>query len=175
MTDLFSLEYKVIRRALLTRSSLTMVATLLAIGLLAPTVQAQEKSQPEPERLEGVTWNTVYLYDFESSKEGRAMEILGKHLIPSYSEAGIKAPRVVELQTGPWDVMLVAEMQEGPSSMTWKVPPEAIEIQQVLQQKLGSEKAGKIRREYGSAIARSTSFVGYSGRRGPPITGKVPE
>lgn len=135
----------------------------------------REDNLPEPKRYEDVTWNTVYLYAFKAEKEGRAMEILGNHLLPAYEEASVPAPRVVELQTGPWDVMIVSEMEDGPSEMSWQVSPEQPKIQKAMQQMLGKEKAAEITSEYGSAIARSTSFVGMSGRHSAPITDKVLE
>lgn len=159
---------------------LTLSLTLFLVGLfasltLAQEDTAQEDNLPEPKRYEDVTWNMVYLYDFKAGKEGRATEILGKHLLPAYKKASVPAPRIVELHTGPWDVMIVSEMEDGPSEMSWQVSPEQPKIQKAMREMLGKEKAGKITSEYGNAIARSTSFVGMSGRHSAPITDKVPE
>lgn len=154
---------------------LALSLMLFWVGLLASPTSAQNDERPEPKRYEDVTWNTVYLYEFKPGKEGRATEILGKHLLPAYKKASVPAPRVVELRTGPWDVMIVSEMEEGPSEMTWKVSPEQPKIQKAMREMLGKENAGKITSEYGNSIARSTSFVGISGRHSSPITDKVPE
>ena len=136
----------------------------------APT-WAQE--QPQPQRYEDVTWNRIYLYDFKATEEERAMEILGKHLIPVYQEVDVQAPKVVELQTGPWDVMIVATLPDGPSELTWRTAPEELDLQQAFAEELGEDKAPKILEEYGQAIARETSFLGMSGNRGPAI-GRMP-
>jgi len=116
-----------------------------------------------------VTWNRIYLYDFKASKADRATEILGEHLIPVYQEVDVQAPKVVELQTGPWDVMIVATLPDGPSELTWQTAPEELELQQAFAEELGEEEAPKILEEYGQAIVRETSFLGMSGSRGPAI------
>ncbi len=171
------LKLPALRRSLLSQPK--GLAGLLAVGagllctVLSPApASAQEEpvqEEPRPQRYEDVTWNRIYLYDFKATEEERAMEILGEHLIPTYQEVDIQAPRVVELRSGPWDVMIVATLPDGPSELTWETAPEELELQRALVEELGEEEAPKIFEEYGQAIARETSFLGMSGHRGPAI------
>lgn len=162
------------QRAPIRSLTLTLALTLVGAGLLAAPAQAQEE-EPEAKRLEGVTWNNVTLIGFKSGKEDRAMEIIEKHFIPVLKKAGNQIPRTIELQTGPWDMMLVSEMEDGPSEMTWETSPDGVEAMKAAHEMLGEEKAEKITDEYSSLIARSTSFIGYSGKHGAPITADMPE
>lgn len=143
----------------------------------APSWAQEEPTQegPQPQRYEDVTWNRIYLYDFKATEEERAMEILSEHLIPVYQKVNVQAPKVVELQTGPWDVMIVATLPDGPSELTWETAPEELELQQAFAEELGEEKAPEILEEYGQAIARETSFLGMSGNRGPAIGRPEPD
>lgn len=153
---------------------LAFAVALAGAGLLATPVQAQEE-EPKPKRLEGVTWNNVTLIDFKSGKEERAMELIEKQFIPVLKKAGNPIPHTIELQTGPWDLMLVGTMDEGPSEMNWETSPEEVKNMKAANEMLGKEKAQKISDEYSSLIARETSFVGFSGRHGPPITADMQE
>jgi len=148
---------------------------VLGLFLLAAPAQAQEEG-PEAQRLEGVTWNSVVLIDFKVGKEDRAMEIVSNNFIPASKKAGTQVPRVIDLQTGPWDVMLVWTMEDGPAEMTWETSPEQAKYQKTLMGMVGGkEKMEKIGDEYNSLINRTTSFLGYSGKHGAPITAEVPE
>jgi hypothetical protein len=153
---------------------LAIVLALVGAGLLATPAQAQEE-EPEPERLEGVTWNQVALIDFKSGKEDRAMEIVENHFIPVVKKAGNQVPRTIELQTGPWDLLVINVMKDGPSEMTWETSPVDIENIKAASEMMGMEKAQKISDEYESLVARETSFMGYSGKHGAPITADMPE
>lgn len=147
---------------------------LLGLCLLAAPAQAQE-DEPEPTRYEDVTWNQVVLVDFKSGKEERAMEIIEDRFLPLVKKAGNQIPRTVEMQTGPWDLLLVWILKDGPSDMTWEISPEEIETMKAAQEMFGQEKMEKIGDEYSSLIARETSFLGFSGRHGAPITVQMPE
>jgi len=147
---------------------------LLGLCLLTTPAQAQDE-EPEPTRYEDVTWNQVVLIDFKSGKEGRAMEIIENRFLPVVKKAGNQIPRTIELQTGPWDLMLVGVMKDGPSEMTWETSPDEIENMKAAQEMFGQEKMEKISDEYSSLVARSTSFLGFSGQHGAPITAQMPE
>ncbi|MEF8794980.1 MAG: hypothetical protein V5A22_01625 [Salinivenus sp.] len=123
-----------------------------------------------------MTWNYAALIDYKPGKKGRAMEIIGDHFIPAYNQAEVPVPRAIELQTGPWDVLLVGPMGDGPSQMTWETSPQQIEIRKAMVEMMGSEEeVEKISEEYQSLIARSTEHLGVSGRYGPPIPAQMPE
>ena len=147
---------------------------VLGLFLLAAPAQAQDE-EPEPTRYEDVTWNQVVLVDFKPGKEERAMEIIDEYFDPVVKKAGNQMPRAVELQTGPWDLLLVWTMKDGPSDMTWETSPEEIETMKAAQEMFGQEKMEKINDEYSSLIARTTSFMGFSGQHGAPITAGMPE
>jgi hypothetical protein len=167
-TDHALMIWETARPHLLSHVFSTLAFTLI---FLPPTkLTAPAKAQPEPERYEDVTWNHVQLIDYKAGKESRAMEIVGDHLISAYEEAHVPAPRVVELQTGPWDVMLVRTMKEGPSEMIWKTSPEEVKLLWAHRKMYGEMKADSISAEHEKLITRSTSYVGFSGRYGPPIT-----
>jgi hypothetical protein len=148
---------------------------LLGLCHVATPAQAQEE-EPEVQRLEGVTWNQIQLVDFRVGKEERAMELIAKYAIPAYKKAGTQIPRIIQLGTGSWDVMYVFEMKEGPSEMTWETSPESVKIQKaMMEMEGGKEKMEKLGDEYQSLINRTTSFIGYSGEHGAPITADMPE
>ena len=148
---------------------------LLGLCLLATPAQAQEEG-PEAKRLEGVTWNSVVLIDFKAGKEDQAMEIVSNNFIPASKKSGTQVPHVIDLQTGAWDMMYVWTMKEGPSEMTWETSPESVKLQKAMMEMAESKKEmEKTWDEYQSFIARSTSFIGYSGEHGEPITADIPE
>ena len=148
------------------------VILLLSMAGLATPAQAQDE-EPEAQRYEDVTWNEVVLVDFKAGEEGRAMEILSDHMIPASKKAGTQVPRHIELQTGPWDLMVIWTMKDGPSEMAWETSPGQAKVQKAMLEMLGQEKAQKISDEISSVIARSTSFIGFSGRHGAPITAEM--
>lgn len=146
---------------------------LVGWGAIAPPVQAQEDGVPEAQRYENVDWHWVILIDFKPGKTGRAMEIIGDHFQGASEQAGTQVPRIVEMQTGPWDLMYIWRMEEGPSGMTWETSPEEAEWQRTLAEIAGSEEeAEEISDEYSSLIARTTSYIGMSGRHGRAIVGQ---
>jgi len=148
---------------------------LMGLCFLAMPAQAQDE-EPEPTRYEDVTWNYAILVDYKPGKKGRAMEIVSNHFIPAYNQAGVPVPRTIEFQTGPWDVLLVGAMKDGPSQMTWETSPQQIKIRKALVEMMGSEEeVEKISEEYQSLIARSTDHLGFSGRYGPPIPKEMSE
>jgi len=148
---------------------------VLGLFLLAAPAQAQEEG-PEAQRLEGVTWNQVVLVDFKAGEEDRAMEMISNNFLAASKKAGTQVPRLIDLQTGPWDMMLVWTMEDGPSEMAWETSPEQAKYQKTLMEMVGGKKEmEKIGDEYTSLINRSTSFLGYSGKHGAPITAEVPE
>jgi len=150
------------------------IALLLSMAGLAMPAQAQEEG-PQPQRYEDVTWNNVVLYDFKAGKGDRAMEIIGDHYDPAAKKAGIQIPHSVQLQTGPWDLMMIWTMKDGPSEMAWETSPWDVKAQKAMVGMLGQEKAQEIVDEFDNTVARETSFVGFSGRHGASITAYIPE
>jgi hypothetical protein len=148
--------------------------TLLGLCFFPAPADAQD-DEPEPTRYQGVTWNQVLLVDFKSGKEERAMEIIEDRFLPVTKKAGNQIPRTVEMQTGPWDLLLIWTMEEGPSAMTWKTSPQEIETMKAAREMFGQEKMETISNEYSRLVARTTSFLGFSGRHGAPITAQMPE
>lgn len=147
---------------------------LLGWGAVAPPAQAQEEGQegetPQPQRYEDVTWNGVSLIDFKPGKKARAMEIVSNHFIPAYKEAGVPVPQTIELQTGPWDVLLIGHIEDGPSMLTWETSPQDVKVQEAMLELVGDqEEVQEIVDEYQSLVARSTVHLGFSGRHGPPV------
>jgi hypothetical protein len=156
------------------RTSLYILVGALGVALLgwgATPVQAQEEGEmPQPQRYEDVTWNGVSLIDFKPGKKARAMEIVRNHFIPAYKEAGVPVPQTIELQTGPWDVLLIGHMKEGPSMLTWETSPQEVKVQEAMLELAGDqEEMQKIVDEYQSLVARSSVHLGFSGRHGPPV------
>jgi hypothetical protein len=92
-----------------------------------------------------------------------------------YPVGALLLPRTVEMQTGPWDLLLIWTMEEGPSAMTWKTSPQEIETMKAAREMFGQEKMETISNEYSRLVARTTSFLGFSGRHGAPITAQMPE
>jgi hypothetical protein len=182
MTSTHAMTQRLTAHSDLSRSMTLLSTPLWALGLavlglflLTAPAQAQEEG-PEAQRLEGVTWNSVVLIDFKAGEEDRAMEIASNNFIAASKKAGTQVPRVIDLQTGPWDTMLVWTMEDGPSEMTWETSPEQVKHQKTMMEMVGGKKEmEKTWEEYTSLINRSTSFIGYSGEHGAPITAEVPE
>ena len=150
------------------------IALFLSMAGLATPAQAQDEG-PQPQRYEDVTWNWVVLYDFKAGKRDQAMEMVRDHYIPASKKAGTPYPRVIELQTGSWDVIVVYTLRDGPSEMAWKTSPEEAKGQKAFLEMHGEEKAQEIADEFSSTVARTNSFVGFSGRHGAPITAEMAE
>lgn len=148
---------------------LAAAMVLIALVTLPSTVIAQE-GEPQAKRYENVDWHRIVLVDFTAGGRERQLEIIENYLVPASEKAGTQPPVVIEMQSGPWDVMLVWTMKEGPSEMTWERHPENIKSRKALVEIAGSmEEATKVWEEHMSLVARSTSFIGLSGRHGMPI------
>ncbi|NBB72694.1 MAG: hypothetical protein GVY35_03330 [Bacteroidetes bacterium] len=147
---------------------------LLGWGPIATPAQAQEEGQdgemPQPQRYENVTWNGVSLIDYKPGKKDRAMEIVSNYFIPAYKEVGIPVASAIELQTGPWDILLIGHMEDGPSMLTWETSPQEVRVQAAMLEIVDDqEEMQAIVDEYQSLIDRSTAHFGFSGRYGPPV------
>jgi len=144
------------------------VAALLVIG--APDAYAQEEA-PEPTRFENVDWHSVEMLRFKPGQQGRAMEIIDDHFIPTSQKAGTNLPVMIELQSGEWDVMMVWPMKDGPSAMEWEISPDGIKWRTAPNEAMGgAEKADALWQEYMSLIDDAPSYIGFSGRRGMKLT-----
>ena len=125
----------------------------------------------QPQRYENVTWNGVSLVDYKPGEKDRALEIISNHFIPAYKEAGVPVPHTIEFQTGPWDVLVISHIKDGPSMLTWETSPQEVEIQKaMLEMADDQEEMQEIMDEYQSLVARSTAHLGFSGRYGPPVS-----
>lgn len=146
------------------------VACALSLaGLSASPAQAQEG--PQAQQYEDVNWHRVVLIDYKAGKRERALEILDKYYYPAAEKAGVTGPPAIEVQTGPWDLMAIYAMEEGPSEMRWETSPEWAKFQRAMEQMVGSEKARKITEEYSSLVDRRVAHVGFSGRHGRALAG----
>lgn len=148
---------------------LSLALALLGWSAFATPAWAQEEA-PEAQRYENVDWHEVNLVDFKPGKTERAMEIISDYFQEASKRADTQVPRIIEMQTGPWDLMLIWTMEEGPSEMTWKISPEGVRYQEAFNEVVGSEEeAEEIVGEYYSLVARETSYVGMAGRHGRAI------
>lgn len=157
------------RARLFSALSILTFFTIAALFLASPAA-AQEDRQAK--RYENVDWHQVVLVDFKHGKKTRAMEIVREYYDPATEKSGTQRPRAIEFQTGPWDMMLIWTMEDGPSEMTWETHPEGLKWMNAVAEIAGGEdKAQKILDEYNGLIVRTTSFVGLSGRHGMRIAG----
>lgn len=132
------------------RFSLLMLMLSMGVFLFAQT------DEFKPTKYEGSTWYEVVLVKFKPGKVGDAKKIITKY--ESAGDAvGTSKPEEYWFLTGSYDMMLIWELEGGPSELEWKYSPESVKWWKAFVKQEGSEEAAmELSDEYGSYIASST-------------------
>ncbi|NMM48566.1 hypothetical protein [Marinigracilibium pacificum] len=142
----------------------TLSAAFLIICLLIPSkIVAQEEMQQK--KLDNVTWKEVVYIDFKPGMMGQALEIIEKYFRKASTMANTSFPdQMIEMRTGPWDMVLVWTMKGGIEDMNWDVSPDNIKWRKALNKIAEEEgKTGdEVWNNYMSMVARSSSNIGMS-------------
>ena len=130
---------------------------LLVMLFIASGALAQEEMKPT--KYENVSWHQVVLVDYKPGKMKRAKEI-----IKLYEEAGkaaeTKAPEMIWLMSGEYDLMLIWTLEDGPSEFEWKYSADGIKWWKVFVEQQGSKEAAeKIQAEYMDLVFSYTSYL----------------
>jgi hypothetical protein len=136
----------------MTMKRFSLIFLMLAMGAYL----FAQSDEFKPMKYEGSTWYEVVLVNFKPGKVGDAKKIIEK-----YKEAGETAgttpPEEYWFLTGTHDMMLIWEMEGGPSELEWKYSPESVKWWKAFVEQEGSEEAAsELSEEYSSLIASST-------------------
>ncbi len=122
---------------------------------LAAYIYGQEDAKPM--KYENSTWYEMVCVNFKPGKMGEAKKIMAKYESAG-AAAGIKGPETYWFVTGPYDMMLVWELEGGPSDLEWKYSPESVKWWKAFVKQEGSEEAAeKLQEQYSSFIADGNS------------------
>ncbi|WP_137090032.1 hypothetical protein [Mangrovivirga cuniculi] len=142
----------------------TITTAFIFVYFLMPCdIMAQEEMQPK--KLENATWKEVVFVDFKPGKMGRALEIINDYFRKAADMSATSFPEtMIELKTGPWDMMVVWSMKDGLDEMNWEVSPDNIKWRKAMEKIAKDEGASAkaIWEEYQSLIARSSMQLGMS-------------
>lgn len=113
-------------------------------------------------KYEDPQWYNIVYIDYLPGKYNKAMSIIEEYYRPASEKANTNSPKMlIELNSGPYDVMVVWHMKEGLESMNWEVSPDNVKWRAALNEIAGgADKAGEILNEYSACIASSNNTIG---------------
>lgn len=124
---------------------------------LATGAIAQEEVKPQ--KHENSSWHMVVLVDFKQGKVGEAKEIIKKFKAAGEA-AQTKGPQLHWLVTGEYDLMVIWDMDDGPSQLEWQVTPNSAKwVNEFRKQQGSKEAADKVSEDYSKLISGTTSFI----------------
>ena len=123
-------------------------------GMLAQEIAAKKYDDPQ--------WYTIVHVDYLPGKSNKARKIISNYHQKASELAGTPGPMMVlELNSGPYDIMAVWHMKDGIESLNWETSPNDIKWRKAMNELAGSaEKAAEIIAEYQSCVASSSSSIG---------------
>lgn len=130
---------------------------VIALALFLPA-DAQAQELPTAHKYENVGWLMVRHVAYKPGQRNAALAIIREHFKPAADAAGLEPPKVLEHQTGSWDITLIWPLLEGPADLEWEINPWQEQWWVAFVEREGDAATG-IREEYFSKIARTTSSV----------------
>ncbi len=123
-------------------------------GMFAQEMTAKKYDNPQ--------WYNIVYVDYLPGKYNKARAIIQDYFIKASEQAGTPGPvMVLEMNSGPYDIMALWHMKDGIESMNWEVSPNDVKWRKALNEIAGSaEKASEIQKEYQSYIASSSNSIG---------------
>ncbi|HMB63669.1 MAG TPA: hypothetical protein VKN36_11390 [Eudoraea sp.] len=134
----------------------------LCIGLcLLYGVQGILGQEMTAKKYENPQWYNIVHIDYLPGKFNEARTIIADYFIKANEKSGTNGPTMVlELNSGPYDIMAVWHMEEGIESMNWEMSPDNVKWRKALNEIAGTaEKAGEIMRQYQSCIASTSNQI----------------
>ena len=145
----------------------------LALVMLVVGAAVSSAQEMKPEKYHG-TWYMVEQVRFHAGQMDKALDIVRKYFEPAARESGSPMPEVMlQYATGPWNMLLMWKMKDGPAMLEWRYSPDDIKWMAALAKLAGGQKeAMKILDEYGSTVADSAMEVGHTWGGGMKEMGK---
>ena len=133
--------------------------TSIAASLLISMGIFAQNEEPKPVKHSEVTWHTVSVVEFKPGKVQDAKKIIAK-----FESAGAAAqtpgPVVYWFETGKYDMVVIWELEEGPSDLEWSWSPDGVNWWKAFVAQEGSKEAAqKLQDEYNSLIASSVKNI----------------
>lgn len=150
-------------RSIVTRSGIFHLMTagflvLLVAIFCQPSFGQDQPTQPS--KYKDVSWYAVVQIELKPGRRQDFLNVVKKYFEPAGKAEGYEPALVLEHQSGPWDITAIWPMKDGPSSLEWRVTPaDASWYKQLVKLAGSADKAKKLREEYLSDIARTTSYI----------------
>ena len=134
------------------RLSLLVVTAVIGAALFAHT------EEPTPKKHDA-SWHQVVLVNFKEGKVDEAKKIIS-HFASASDASGTHGPQQFWFVTGSYDMMLIWEMEGGPSDLEWVWSPDGVKWWKYFVEQEGSQEAAqKIQDDYNNLIASTTSQI----------------
>lgn len=118
-----------------------------------------QSDEMKPTKHEGSTWYSVGFSDIKPGKVGEVKKIIKMYMEAS-DASGTQKPELYWLETGEYDMMVIWELEGGPSDLEWKWSPRGIKWYKAFLEQVGSEEeAEKIQEEFNSYMGGGTSYL----------------
>ena len=133
------------------------IAFIVFIACIGTAVFAQDED-PEPKKFDA-TWHRLVLVDFKPGKAGEAQALIEKYESAS-TKAGTPMPQQFWFETGPYDMMLIWDLKNGPSDLEWDWSPDGVKWWNAFVAQEGSKEAAEeVQKNYSSLVSGSTSQI----------------
>lgn len=135
-------------------------AALAGLAFVALPLSATAQELPKAEKHANVKWYRIVHVDFKPGKADDALKIVYAHFVPAANAAGLEPARILEHETGEWDVTYIFPLSEGPTVLEWDVTPNGEKFWAELAKKEGgADKALAVFAEYADMVARAESQI----------------
>lgn len=133
----------------------SLLVVMLGMGMFL----FAQSDEMKPTKYEGSTWYSVGFSDIKPGKVGDAKKIIQMYMEAS-DASGTQKPEIYWFETGKYDMMVVWELEGGPSDLEWKWSPRGIKWYKAFIEQVGSEEeAERIQEEFTSYMAGGTSHI----------------
>lgn len=133
------------------------IAFIVAAAFMATTIFAQSE-EPAPKK-HNASWHTLVFVDFKPGKTDEAKKIIAK-FASAGATAGTPGPQQYWFVTGSHDMMLIWDLEGGPSDLEWSWSPNGVKWWNAFVEQEGSEEAAKkLQSKYSSMIASTKSQI----------------
>lgn len=134
------------------------IVPLLLVSFMCTVIYGQADG-PKPEKYNDVVWHKVSVVDYKPGKVEEAKKIIAKFQSAAIA-AGTPVPVEHWFETGKYDLMEIWELKDGSADLEWNWSPEEVKWWKALVAQEGSEEAAqKVRNDYNSLIASSTTNI----------------
>jgi len=133
--------------------------TLLLLFIGMGTFLMAQSDEMKPKKYENSSWHQMVCVKFKAGKVGEARKLIEKY-VTAGETAGTPAPQTFWFVTGPYDMLLIWDFENGPSDLEWQWDANGIKWWKAFIEQEGSEEAAqKIQEEYNALVAGSKSEI----------------